>query len=258
MTSLRSRRFQFLGHEGLRLVARLEGPGGSPPVAHALLAPCFTCGKDFKGARRLSRTLAEAGLAVLTPDFAGLGSSEGDFSRTTFSTMVDDLLGAAASMENELGEPPRLLLGHSLGGTAALAAASRMKTEVPAIAVINSPSRPSHLARVLEKLAPDLRKRARVQVEIGGLRYTVSRELVSDLEKYPMHKVYRSLRSHVLILQALADTVVHPDEARRIYDALHPPRSFLALPTEDHELLSRGAAERVGRLIAVWARDLVG
>ncbi|MCS6030757.1 alpha/beta hydrolase [Klebsiella quasipneumoniae subsp. quasipneumoniae] len=84
------------------------------PKAFALLAHCFTCGKDLKGAARIARKLTENAIAVLRFDFTGLGNSEGDFSNTNFSSNISDLLCAVDYLRRQY-EAPSLLIGHSLG-----------------------------------------------------------------------------------------------------------------------------------------------
>src|ERR1700749_1165924 len=117
-------RFQFTGSEGQQLAAALDTPEG-PPHAYALFAHCFTCGKDVLAARRIAVALADKGIAVLRFDFTGLGSSEGDFANSTFSSNVAALVRAAGHLR-ETREAPTLLIGHSLGGAAILAAAGQI------------------------------------------------------------------------------------------------------------------------------------
>ena len=99
-----------IGH----LAGILEMPEGTP-VAFAIFAHCFTCGKDFLPGTRVSRGLAEKGIATLRIDFAGLGKSSGKFQESSFLTNVDDLLMAADWLKTHHAAPS-LLVGHSLGG----------------------------------------------------------------------------------------------------------------------------------------------
>src|SRR3712207_2138215 len=118
---MRTERFDFPGGAGHQLAARLDLPDGAPR-AHALFAHCFTCGKDVNAASRLAAALAGEGIATLRFDFTGLGGSDGEFANTGFASNVADLLAAARHMR-ELGRAPAILIGHSLGGAAVLAAA---------------------------------------------------------------------------------------------------------------------------------------
>src|SRR6186713_2786631 len=135
-------RFQFTGEGGHQLAAALELPDGEP-AAYALFAHCFTCGKDTLAAKRISVALAAKGIAVLRFDFTGLGSSEGEFANTTFSSNVADLVAAAEELRRTR-RAPAILIGHSLGGAAVLAAAAAVP-EARAVVTIAAPSDPAHV-----------------------------------------------------------------------------------------------------------------
>src|SRR6266576_1933988 len=117
-------RFQFTSSEGHQLAAALDLPEGTP-LAYALFAHCFTCGKDVLAAKRIAVALAAKGIAVLRFDVTGLGSSEGDFANSTFSSNVADLVLAADHLR-QTRKAPAILIGHSLGGAAILAAAGQI------------------------------------------------------------------------------------------------------------------------------------
>lgn len=140
-------RVTFLGSSGHTLAARLERPAGRAR-GWALFAHCFTCSKDFVASKRVSRALAERGIGVLRFDFTGLGQSGGDFADTHFSSNVEDLVCAATWMR-EQHIAPAILVGHSLGGTAAIAAAARIP-ETQGLVTIAAPADPGHVLRVLE------------------------------------------------------------------------------------------------------------
>src|ERR1700739_2161811 len=135
-------RFDFPNASGERLAALLDRPAGAPHAV-ALFAHCFTCGKDIRAAKRIAMGLAARGIAVLRFDFTGLGSSEGEFANTNFSSNVGDLLAAADFLRRSYA-PPNLLIGHSLGGAAVLAAAAQVP-EATAVVTIGAPSSASHI-----------------------------------------------------------------------------------------------------------------
>jgi len=137
----------FKNHHGEVLAGRLIAPLTGEIRAYALFAHCFTCTKNLGATRNIARSLSEAGIATLIFDFTGLGNSEGDFSDTNFSSNVDDLVAAAEHM-NEHFEAPKLLVGHSLGGTAVIKAAARISSAV-AVASIGSPAEPAHVAQLM-------------------------------------------------------------------------------------------------------------
>jgi putative redox protein len=138
-----SQKLTFTGTGGEALDGRLDLPAGSPRAV-ALFAHCFTCGKDNAAASRISRALTERGIAVLRFDFTGLGESDGEFANSTFSSNVSDLVRAADHVRATVAAPS-LMVGHSLGGAAVLAAAHQIP-EVRAVATIGAPSDPAHVA----------------------------------------------------------------------------------------------------------------
>src|SRR3954468_10796759 len=137
-----SERFEFPNPRGEKLAALLDRPAAEP-VAYALFAHCFTCGKDVLAAKRIAEGLTSRGIAVLRFDFTGLGASGGEFANTTFSSNVGDLV-AAANHLREMYRAPAILIGHSLGGAAVLAAASQI-AEARAVATIAAPADPAHV-----------------------------------------------------------------------------------------------------------------
>src|ERR1700759_4687223 len=147
-------RFQFTGGEGQQLAAALDLPEGEGG-AYALFAHCFTCGKDVLAAKRIAVALAAKGIAVLRFDFTGLGSSEGDFANSTFSSNVADLVHAANHLR-QTRTAPAILIGHSLGGAAVLAAA-RQIPEAEAVVTIAAPSDPAHVTGLFKDRIEDIR-----------------------------------------------------------------------------------------------------
>ena len=122
---MRSERFEFPNSKGEKLAGVIDLPLGEP-TAFALFAHCFTCGKDSRAAKRIAERLSVHGIATLRFDFTGLGGSEGEFANTHFSSNVDDLVAAADHLR-KAHAAPAILIGHSLGGAAVLAAAHRIK-----------------------------------------------------------------------------------------------------------------------------------
>src|SRR3954469_19010227 len=170
-------RFQFAGAEGQQLAAALDLPDGAIR-AYALFAHCFTCGKDVLAARRIATALAARGIAVLRFDFTGLGSSEGDFANSTFSSNIADLVRAAGYLR-ENRKAPSILIGHSLGGAAILAAASQIP-ESKAVAAIAAPSDPSHVTGLFRDRIANIRKDGEVEVSLAGRPFHIKRKFLDD------------------------------------------------------------------------------
>jgi uncharacterized OsmC-like protein/alpha/beta superfamily hydrolase len=248
---MKSEPLRFPGAHGQELAARLESPV-TAPTAYALFAHCFTCSKDLKAAVWISRALVARGIAVLRFDFTGIGESEGDFSGTDFSSNLGDLVAAADFLRDKY-EAPRLLVGHSLGGCAVLAAAERIP-EARAVATIGAPSDTEHLRNTLVRIAPDLEERGEAEVHLGGARpFRVRKELLDDLEEDHLRGVLEGLHKALLLFHSPVDNVVGIDHARRLFEMAKHPKSFVSLDTANHLLTGEDDARYVGDVLAAWA-----
>ncbi len=245
-------KIRFPGAQGSPLAAIINWPEDAPR-AFCISSHCFTCSKDTKATYWTSRTLAERGLAVLRFDFSGLGDSGGDFSNSSFSSNVEDIL-AAASYLREHHQAPKLLVGHSLGGTASLATAARIP-EVTAVATIGSPLEPLQLKRHLPSDAGSAEEvPEEVEVEILGRTFRLGRRFFEDLEQHDMTRVIKDLGRALMVMHAPYDSIVSVEEAGRIFQAARHPKSFVALDGADHLLSDREAARYAGNVIAAWAQ----
>jgi len=243
-------RFQFTGAGGEQLAAALELPEREPR-AYALFAHCFTCGKDVLAAKRIAVTLAARGIAVLRFDFTGLGSSEGDFANTTFSSNVADLVRAADHLR-ETRKAPAILIGHSLGGAAILAAASQIP-DAKAVVTIAAPSDPAHVTGLFADRVADIRTQGKVEVSLAGRPFPISREFLDDIAEHNLMAHVNKLHRAFLIMHAPTDDTVGIDNATRIFLAAKHPKSFVSLADADHLLTRKADATYVADVIAAWA-----
>ena len=247
---MKSESLRFPGAGGQLLAARLDTPL-TTPVAYALFAHCFTCSKDIKAAGWISRALVQRGIAVLRFDFTGIGQSEGELAETDFSSNLDDLVAAADFLRRER-EAPRLLVGHSLGGCAVLAAAERIQ-EARAVATIGAPSDTEHLRNTLVRLSPELESQGEAEVHLGGRPFRIRKELLDDLEEDHLRGVLGTLHKALLIFHSPVDNVVGIDHARRLFEMAKHPKSFVSLDTANHLLTDEADARYVGDVLAAWA-----
>src|ERR1700743_1584785 len=247
-------KFQFTGDGGHQLAAALDLPDGEPS-AYALFAHSFTCGKDVLAAKRIATALAAKGIATLRFDFTGLGSSEGDFANSTFSSNVADLVRAADHLR-ETHKAPAILIGHSLGGAAILAAADQIP-DAKAVVTIAAPSDPAHVTGLLKDRIEDIRKAGEVEVTLAGRPFRIKREFLDDIAEHGLTAHVANLHKALLIMHAPTDDTVSIDNATRIFVAAKHPKSFVSLADADHLLTDRRDAGYVADVIAAWAERYI-
>jgi putative redox protein len=241
----------FTNSRGQKLAATLDLPDGAPPVAWALFAHCFTCGRKLKPMVRIDEVLTEHGIAVLRFDFAGVGDSEGDFAQTNLSSNREDLVDAARWLAASQAAP-QLLLGHSLGGAAVLAAAREIPSAA-AVAVLATPSEPGRPGGLLAEKRREALATGEAALARGGRIYRLRPQFFTDLESTQVKEAVRDLRRPLLILHAVDDGTVSIASAEALFRAARHPKSFVALGGADHLLLDELDAQYAGRVIAAWA-----
>ncbi len=239
----------FQNAAGIALAGSLEMPAGRVRAV-ALFAHCFTCSAQSHGARRVSLALAAAGIATLRFDFTGLGRSGGAFADSHFGANVEDLVAAAGHLAGTVGAPA-ILIGHSLGGAAVIAAAERLPA-VRAVVTIGAPFDPAH---VLHQLGSDAAKVAEAgsgEVTIGGRAFTIRRDFLEAVQDHDQAARLAGLRRALLVLHAPTDAIVGIDNARRIFEAARHPKSFVTLDGADHLLTDAACASYAASIIAAW------
>jgi putative redox protein len=199
----------------------------------------------------VSAELVEQGVSVMRFDFAGLGGSGGDFSKQTFSANVADVQSAARVMD-ERSQAPRMLIGHSLGGAAVLAAAGSIES-VAAVVTIGAPSQPKHVQRLFEGEVAKILAQGQAEVTLAGRPFTLTRNFVDDIQSYDLARQLAHLDAALLILHSPQDKLVNIDEAAKIYRAARHPKSFVALSGADHLLTRKRDAAYAARVVAAWS-----
>jgi uncharacterized OsmC-like protein/alpha-beta hydrolase superfamily lysophospholipase len=249
MQSPKTERVTFTGSQGDALAARLELPIGEPR-AFALFAHCFTCSKDAVAASRIARALTNSGIAVLRFDFTGLGQSGGDFANSNFSSNIGDLLHAADYLRDNF-RAPSILIGHSLGGAAVLAAASRIP-ETSAVVTIGAPADPHHIVRLLGDGLTAIERDGVAELDLGGRPFQIQLQFLRDLEMQPQTSRIANLGAALLVIHSPADDTVSVDNARVIFDAARHPKSFVAIDGANHLLTNKDDAAYVAGIIGQW------
>lgn len=245
-----SERFTFAGADGQPLDGRLEAPAGEA-VGTALFAHCFTCTKQSLAATRLADRLVERGWRVLRFDFTGLGDSGGDFATAGFETNIADLVAASDALR-AAGHLPRLLVGHSLGGAAMIAAAEQIP-EARALATIGSPFDVEHMLHRfgdgdVERIEAD----GAADVTIGGRPYRVAKPFIDQARGQPQGERLNRLGKAYLVLHSPSDETVEIAQAKELFDHARHPKSFVALDGADHLLTVEGSAAWAADIIAAW------
>lgn len=242
-------KIEFKGAQGDILAAKLDVPS-SEPRYYALFAHCFTCTKDIKPANDIVKTLNKYGIAVFRFDFTGLGNSSGDFQNTNFSSNVQDLVCAAEYMKENL-QSPALMIGHSLGGTATLIAASKVP-ECKSVAVIGSPSNATNVIKQFEADVEKIEQEGEADVMLAGRPFKIKKQFLDDARQQNITNTLSSLKKALLILHSPVDETVAIDHAAELYESAKHPKSFISLDKADHLLFKKGAAEYVARSIAAF------
>lgn len=244
-----SQKIDFPGHSGQMLAARLDAPAN--PRAYALFAHCFTCGKDIFAAARIAERLTSQGIAVLRFDFTGIGSSEGEFANTNFSSNVQDLV-AAADYLRKTYRAPALLIGHSLGGAAVLAAAPDIP-EAVGVATIAAPSQASHITHLFADHVDAIEKDGAAKVLLAGRPFTIAKQFLDDVADVEFLSKIAHMKKALLVCHAPLDDTVGIENANAIFTAAHHPKSFVSLDSADHLLRKRADAIYAADMIAAWA-----
>jgi putative redox protein len=244
-----SRKIEFPGSTGANLAARLDSP--AKPRAFALFAHCFTCNKDIFAAPRIAQELTVRGIAVLRFDFTGLGSSEGEFANTNFSSNVQDLVAAADYLRKHHAAPA-LLIGHSLGGAAVLAAAPHV-SEATAVVTIGAPSSAAHVTHNFAADLAEIVEKGTATVTLSGRSFTITKQFLDDVAEQNILEGLPKLKKALLVCHAPRDEYVGIENATKIFTTARHPKSFLSLDTADHLLRKREDAIYAADMIAAWA-----
>jgi len=249
-------RISFESSSGSALAGVLHTPDAGKPRAFAVFAHCFTCTKNARAAYHIANALCSEGIAALRFDFTGLGQSEGDFSDTHFSSNVEDLVAAARYLERAQ-QSPALLVGHSLGGTACLAAAHQIES-VKAVVTLGAPADAQHVLKFIQDDAETIERRGEARVNLGGQTFTIRKDFVDDIRSQAVSDGIRKLRRALLVMHSPVDEFVPVAEAARIYASAMHPKSFISLDDADHLLSRERDSAYAGKVLSAWAARYIG
>ncbi|MCL6272943.1 bifunctional alpha/beta hydrolase/OsmC family protein [Muricauda sp. 2012CJ35-5] len=245
----------FKNADGQSLIGRLELPVDQHPHNFAVFAHCFTCNKNLLAVKNIGKALTSHGFGVLRFDFTGLGESDGDFADTNFSGNVQDLV-AAANFLKENYSAPSLMIGHSLGGAAAIFAASELDS-IKAVATIGAPANPIHVKHLLQSGIEEIENTGKAVINLSGRDFTIKKQFLVDLETKSLPETAKAMRKPLLVLHSPQDDTVGIKNAEEIYIAAHHPKSFVSLDGADHLLTRKEDSLYVGEVISGWAKRYV-
>jgi pimeloyl-ACP methyl ester carboxylesterase len=243
-------RIWFHSTTGPRLAGLIDHPEGAAR-GWGVFAHGFTLGKESHAASRICKQLAREGIGMLRFDNLGLGDSEGDWSDGSFSHKVTDTAEAVRWLEGT-GREVRLLVGHSFGGAAVIAAA-HLVPGVRAVASVGAPYQPAHVEHNYDALVERILAEGEAPFLIGGKALTLRRHFIEDVRSADLHERIRTLRRALLVMHSPTDNTVGIVNASQIFRAARHPRSFVSLEGADHLLTGTNQAARAGRIISAWA-----
>ncbi|WP_435579429.1 bifunctional alpha/beta hydrolase/OsmC family protein [Gilvibacter sp.] len=233
------------------LFARLEVPANGKVRHYAIFAHCFTCNSNLSVVRYISRTLTNHGFGVVRFDFTGLGRSSGEFADSNFSGNVQDLITVAHYLEKQY-EAPAMLIGHSLGGAAVLAAAAQLDS-IKAIVTIGAPAEVDHVTHLFADGLNEIEQTGSAEVNIGGRPFRIKKQFVDDLKARNLLDTVKGLKIPYLIMHSPQDLTVGIENAAKLYHAAFHPKSFISLDGADHLLTNKVDAVYVADMIGTWA-----
>ncbi|MDQ0209950.1 putative redox protein [Arthrobacter bambusae] len=248
-------KISFEGSTGDLLAGIVDVPEG-PVRGWGVFSHGLTLGKDSPSASRICKGLADLGVGMLRFDNLGLGDSAGEWSAGSFSVKVADTIRAAEFMRADDKEIS-LLVGHSFGGAAVLAAALGLP-EVRAVATVGAPFEPKHVEHMFDAEVSTILSEGSAEVNLGGRRMEVRRHFVEDVEQADLRDCIRTLHRPLMVLHSPTDNTVGIDNASEIFQTARHPRSFVSLEGSDHLLTGKGQAARVARIISAWAGQYLG
>ena len=243
-------RIRFPSTTGPTLAGLVDIPDGEVR-GWGVFAHGFTLGKDSPAASRICKQLASEGVGMLRFDNLGLGDSEGDWGDGSFSHKVADTVRAVEFMKGS-GRDVRLLVGHSFGGAAVIAAAHDCPT-VAAVASIGAPNDPGHVERNYDALVQRIEAEGEAPFLVGGKALTLKRHFIEDVRAADLREQIRTLHRALLVMHSPTDNTVGIANASDIFRAARHPRSFVSLEGADHLLTEKNQAARAARIISAWS-----
>lgn len=248
-------RLRIPGSQGASLGAELDLPDESEPRGYAVFSHCYTCSRNIKSFHIISEHLANHGIGVLRFDFTGIGDSDGDFSDTNFAYDIDDIVAVSEYMAANYA-PVKVLIGHSMGGTASLQAALRIPS-VNACVTLSAPADPGFVARHFIGKRPEVNKTGKADITVGGNRFTIGTKFFEDLKYNEDGTALADYKKPLLIYHSLDDDMLSHEHALRLFEHCGYPTSIISHEYADHLLSQRQHADYVAEIVADWLETYI-
>jgi len=249
---MKNQKLKIKNRKGLQLNTSIDMPIDKKPIGCAIFAHCFTCNSNLNAVRNISLSLTQKGFAVVRFDFTGLGKSEGEFADSHFAANVSDLEDVNDYITEHF-EAPILLVGHSLGGAAAVVAAAHLDN-IKAVATIGAPSSPKHTTQHFEPQVDADNSPGNTTVEIGGRDFDINQNFVENFKSIDVPEIVKNLKKPILILHAPYDKIVSIKNAEELYTQAFHPKSFVSLDSADHLLSNAADSQYAGNVIGAWVQ----
>lgn len=231
-------KFSFRNANGETLSGIIETPEGEPRL-YAVFGPCFTCVKESNGAVRISRALAERGIATLRFDTSGVGESEGVLAKATFSSRITDIISACKALGAAYAAP-RLFVGHSISGTAILSAARHISS-LEVIATVCSPSDPQSTIEKFRRQGILTEAEGGVIINVVGRPTFFETGFVEDMMAQRTIEDTPRIAQKLFIFHAPNDKIVSYDNAETLLARAGKNAELVRLADTATHLFEKGA-----------------
>ncbi|MDF2158432.1 bifunctional alpha/beta hydrolase/OsmC family protein [Algoriphagus sp. CAU 1675] len=239
-----------MNKKGVELSAHLYRPLDRVPAFYALFAHCFSCKDNISAVSKICTAMSQQGIAVFSLDFTG---SQNEASQNqVFASGISDLVDAASFLEKNF-QAPKMLLGHSLGGTAVIYAASQLDS-VEAVVSIAAPAFPDQIQKLFQGKADNSGNSI---VHIGGAPFRITQEFWEEIVQNPTKGMLKGMKKSLLLMHSPQDEVVGFDNALELFDQAGHPKSFISLEGADHLISDPKDSEYIGEVVAAWSKRYV-
>lgn len=231
----KSTAYSFQNDRGFTLYGTIDH-AAHKTIGFGVFAPCFTCTQNAHAAFKVCRELAALGITMLRFDMTGLGQSEGDFADTNFSTRVADIVSACEALGRDYSAPS-LLIGHSISGTASLAAAHQIPT-LKILATLGAPADPVHIVKKFEENDQiTWKKNGYIDLAITGYTVTVKAAMLDNMRDNGIEHLTANWKKPLYIFQAPNDDIVAAHNAETIYHRATCEKYLISLGKDATHLL---------------------